>query len=32
VLINKTPTPYDHKADLLIEGAVGEILNQIEVR
>lgn len=32
VLINKTPTPYDHKADLLIEGAVGEILDQIEVR
>jgi len=32
VLINKTPTPYDYKADLLIEGAVGEILNQIIVR
>lgn len=32
VLINKTPTPYDHKADLLIEGPVGEILSQIEVR
>lgn len=32
VLINKSPTPYDHKADLLIEGAVGEILDQIEVR
>lgn len=32
VLINKTPTPYDYKADLLIEGAVGEILGQIEVR
>lgn len=32
VLINKTPTPYDHKADLLLEGAVGEILDQIEVR
>lgn len=31
VLINKTPTPYDHKADLVIEGAVGEILSQIEV-
>ena len=31
VLINKTPTPYDHKADLLLEGAVGEILNQIKV-
>jgi len=32
VLINKSPTPYDHKADLLIEGAVGEILDRIEVR
>ena len=32
VLINKTPTPYDHKADLLLEGAVGQILEQIEVR
>jgi len=32
VLINKSSTPYDHKADLLIEGAVGEILNQIEIR
>lgn len=31
VLINKTPTPYDHRADLLIVGAVGEILGQIEV-
>lgn len=31
VLINKTPTPYDHKADLLMEGAVGEILSRIEV-
>jgi len=32
VLINKTPTTYDYKADLLMEGAVGEILDQIEVR
>jgi len=32
VLINKTPTPYDHKADLLIEGAVGQVLEQVEVR
>ena len=31
VLINKTPTPYDYRADLLIEGAVGEILGQIKV-
>jgi NAD-dependent deacetylase len=32
VLINKMPTPYDHRADLLIEGAVGQVLAQIEVR
>lgn len=32
VLINKAPTSYDHKADLLIEGPVGAILDQIEVR
>ena len=31
VLINKSPTPYDHKADLLIEGAVGQVLDQIKV-
>jgi len=32
VLINKSSTPYDHRADLLIEGAVGEIMDRIEVR
>ena len=32
VLINKTPTSQDYRADLLIEGAVGQILGQIEVR
>ena len=32
VLINKSPTPYDHKADLLIEGPVGQVLEQICVR
>ncbi len=32
VLINKSPTPYDHKADLLIEGPVGQVLEQIYVR
>ncbi len=31
VLINKSPTPYDHRADLLIEGAVGRVLDQISV-
>lgn len=31
VLINKSPTPYDHRADLLIEGAVGRVLDQIQV-
>ena len=31
VLLNKTPTPYDHKADLLLAGPVGEILDQIQV-
>ncbi|MBQ9973434.1 MAG: NAD-dependent protein deacylase [Oscillospiraceae bacterium] len=29
VLINKSPTPYDYRADLLIEGAVGRVLDQI---
>ena len=31
VLINKTPTPYDSRASLAITGAIGEILNQIDV-
>lgn len=31
VLINKSTTPMDHKADLLIQGNIGEILNQIKV-
>ena len=31
VLINKTPTPYDRKADLVLTGAIGEILGQIQV-
>ena len=31
VLINKSPTPYDHKANLLIAGPVGEVLGQIVV-
>ena len=31
VLINKTPTPYDRRADLVLTGAIGEILGQIQV-
>lgn len=30
VLINKTPTPYDSRADLIITGKIGEIFSQIE--
>lgn len=32
VLINKSPTPYDSHADLVIAGAIGEIFSQIQVR
>lgn len=31
VLINKSSTPYDNKADLLIHGNIAEILNKIKV-
>ena len=31
-LINKSPTPYDRKADLVLTGSIGEILGQIQVR
>jgi NAD-dependent deacetylase len=31
VLINKTPTPMDRKADLLIQAGLGEVFGQIEV-
>ena len=31
VLINKTPTPYDSRADLILSGRIGEILGQIQV-
>ena len=31
VLINKTPTPYDDRADLAISGPIGEVLGQITV-
>ena len=30
-LINKTPTPYDSRADLIITGKIGEIFAQIKV-
>ncbi len=29
VLINKTPTPYDKRADLILSGKIGELLGQI---
>lgn len=32
VLINKSPTPYDSHADLILAGPIGEILSQIQVR
>lgn len=31
VLINKTPTPYDGRADLICAGKIGELLSQIRV-
>jgi len=31
VLINKTPTPYDSRADLILTGKIGEIFSQITV-
>ncbi len=31
VLINKAPTPMDKNADLLIQGSIGEIFEQIQV-
>lgn len=31
VLINKTPTPYDSRADLILSGKIGELLSQIKV-
>ena len=32
VLINKSPTPYDSHADLLLAAPIGEVLSQIKVR
>ncbi len=31
VLINKTPTPYDSRADLILSGKIGEVLEKIHV-
>ncbi len=31
VLINKDPTPYDARADLIIHGPIGQVLGQIRV-
>lgn len=31
VLINKSTTPYDRKADLVLSGPIGELLGQIQV-
>ena len=31
VLINKSPTPYDHSADLILAGPIGEILGEVRV-
>lgn len=31
VLINKTPTPYDSRANLILTGKIGEILSRIRV-
>ena len=32
VLINKSPTPYDSHADLLLAAPIGQVLGQIQVR
>ena len=31
ILVNKTATPMDGRADLLVQGAIGEIFSQLEV-
>lgn len=31
VLVNKTPTPYDSRADLILTGKIGELFEQIEI-
>ena len=30
VLVNKTPTPYDNRADLVIAAKIGELFRQIK--
>ena len=32
VIINRDPTNYDRKAELVIRGNIGEVLSQIEVK
>ncbi len=32
VLINRSPTPYDSKADLLLGGSIGRILGALQIR
>ena len=32
VLINKSVTPYDEEADLRIEGSIGEVFRQIQIK
>ncbi|MBE6758891.1 MAG: NAD-dependent protein deacylase [Ruminococcaceae bacterium] len=31
VMINLEPTPYDHNADLVINGRIGEVMEQVEI-
>ena len=31
VLINKSPTPYDNRANLILNGPIGEILGAVKV-
>ena len=31
VLVNKSATPMDERADLLVQGSIGEIFSKIEV-
>ena len=32
VLINRDPTPYDRRADLILRDPIGQVLEKIEVR
>ena len=31
VVVNKTPTPADRSADLMLQGAIGELFSRIEL-